>query len=58
MEIGAKTEWLDNRLRFNVAAYLMEWDDFAVQIEDPQPACSSSATSTCRPPRSRASRRS
>ncbi|MGH8251116.1 MAG: TonB-dependent receptor [Steroidobacteraceae bacterium] len=38
MEIGAKTEWLGNRLRFNVAAYLMEWDDFAVQIEDPQEA--------------------
>lgn len=36
MEIGAKTEWLGNRLRFNVAAYLMEWNDFAVQIEDPQ----------------------
>ena len=38
MEIGAKTEWMENRLRFNVAAYLMSWDDFAVQIEDPQPA--------------------
>jgi len=37
MEIGAKTEWMGNRLRFNVAAYLMSWDDFAVQIEDPQP---------------------
>jgi outer membrane receptor protein involved in Fe transport len=35
-EIGAKTEWLDNRLRFNIAAYLMKWDDFAVQIEDPE----------------------
>ena len=37
MELGAKTEWLENRLRLNVAAYLMSWDDFAVQIEDPQP---------------------
>lgn len=37
MEIGAKTEWMGNRLRFNIAAYLMEWKDFAVQIEDPQP---------------------
>jgi outer membrane receptor protein involved in Fe transport len=37
-EVGAKTEWLDNRLRFNIAAYLMKWDDFAVQIEDPQQA--------------------
>jgi len=36
-ELGAKSEWLDNRLRVNVAAYLMSWDDFAVQIEDPQP---------------------
>ncbi len=36
-EIGAKTEWLDNRLRLNVAAYLMEWKDFAVQVEDPSP---------------------
>ena len=35
-EVGAKSEWLDNRLRFNIAAYYMEWDDFAVQIEDPQ----------------------
>jgi outer membrane receptor protein involved in Fe transport len=36
-EIGAKTEWLDNRLRLNVAAYYMKWNDFAVQLEDPQP---------------------
>ncbi len=36
-ELGAKTEWLNNRVRFNVAAYLMKWKDFAVQIEDPQP---------------------
>jgi len=35
-EIGAKTEWLQNRLRFNIAAYYMEWNDFAVQLEDPQ----------------------
>jgi outer membrane receptor protein involved in Fe transport len=35
-EIGAKTEWLDNRLRVNVAAYTMDWDGFSVQIEDPQ----------------------
>jgi outer membrane receptor protein involved in Fe transport len=34
-EIGAKTEWLDNTLRFNVAAYLMKWDDIQVQVEDP-----------------------
>lgn len=35
-EVGAKTEWLDNRVRLNVAAYLMKWDNFAVQIEDPE----------------------
>ncbi len=35
-EIGAKTEWLDNRLRLNISAYYMDWKDFAVQIEDPQ----------------------
>ncbi len=38
IEVGAKTEWLNNRVRFNIAAYLMKWDDFAVQIEDPQDA--------------------
>jgi iron complex outermembrane receptor protein len=38
IEVGAKTEWLNNRLRFNIALYSMEWEDFAVQIEDPQPA--------------------
>ena len=36
IEVGAKTEWLGNRLRFNIALYSMKWDDFAVQIEDPQ----------------------
>ncbi len=36
-ELGAKTEWLDNRMRFNIAAYYMEWNDFAIQVEDPQP---------------------
>jgi outer membrane receptor protein involved in Fe transport len=36
-EIGAKTEWLDHRLRLNAAAYFMKWNDFAVQVEDPSP---------------------
>ena len=36
-EIGAKTEWLDNSLRFNITAYYMEWDDIQVQANDPQP---------------------
>jgi iron complex outermembrane receptor protein len=35
-ELGLKSEWLDNRLRFNIAAYYMKWENFAVQIEDPQ----------------------
>ena len=35
-EIGSKNEWLNHRLRFNVSAYYMKWDDFAVQVEDPQ----------------------
>jgi outer membrane receptor protein involved in Fe transport len=34
-EVGLKSEWLDNRLRFNIAAYFMQWDNFAVQLEDP-----------------------
>jgi len=34
-EVGFKSEWLDNRLRVNVAAYYMDWENFAVQIEDP-----------------------
>jgi iron complex outermembrane recepter protein len=37
-EVGVKTEWLDRRVRINLSAYHMEWDDFAVQVEDPQPA--------------------
>ncbi len=37
-EVGLKSEWLDNRLRFNIAAYYMDWENFAVQIADPQPA--------------------
>jgi iron complex outermembrane receptor protein len=36
-EVGAKTEWMNRRVRLNVSAYYMEWEDFAVQIEDPQP---------------------
>ena len=34
-EVGLKSEWLDNRLRINLAAYYMDWENFAVQIEDP-----------------------
>jgi outer membrane receptor protein involved in Fe transport len=35
-EVGVKSEWLNHRLRLNVSAYYMKWDDFAVQVEDPQ----------------------
>jgi iron complex outermembrane recepter protein len=37
-EVGTKNEWLNNRLRFNLSAYYMKWEDFAVQVEDPQDA--------------------
>ena len=37
-EVGAKTEWLDNSLRFNITAYYMEWEDIQIQIEDPSDA--------------------
>jgi outer membrane receptor protein involved in Fe transport len=37
-EVGLKSEWLDHRLRLNMSAYYMEWDNFSVQVEDPQPA--------------------
>jgi iron complex outermembrane recepter protein len=37
-ELGLKSEWLDHRLRLNVSGYYMEWNDFSVQVEDPQPA--------------------
>jgi iron complex outermembrane recepter protein len=37
-EVGTKNEFLNHRLRLNLSAYFMEWEDFAVQIEDPQDA--------------------
>ncbi len=37
-EVGLKTEWKERRVRFNISAYYMDWKDFAVQVEDPQPA--------------------
>ena len=36
-EVGVKSDWLNNRLRLNIAAYHMIWDDIQVQAEDPQP---------------------
>ncbi|MDJ0655844.1 MAG: TonB-dependent receptor [Xanthomonadales bacterium] len=35
-EIGAKTDWLDGRLRFNLSLYHMVWEDIQIQAEDPQ----------------------
>ena len=43
-EIGAKTEWLDNTLRFNISAYVMEWENIQIQIEDPADALFSIGT--------------
>ncbi len=33
-EVGWKTMWMDGRLRFNGAAYLMDWDDFQLSYHD------------------------
>jgi len=33
-ELGWKTTWMDNRLRFNGAVYYVEWDDFQFSILD------------------------
>ncbi|WP_417665076.1 TonB-dependent receptor [Pseudidiomarina sp.] len=35
-EFGWKTSWMDNRLRFNGAAYFMRWDDFQYAFLDYQ----------------------
>ncbi|WP_339672236.1 TonB-dependent receptor [Dasania marina] len=34
-EIGVKTTWLDNSLRFNLLIYQMVWEDIQVQVNDP-----------------------
>ena len=34
-EVGAKTDWLDNRLRFNIAAYYTDWQDQQVACQNP-----------------------
>jgi outer membrane receptor protein involved in Fe transport len=47
-EIGAKTEWLRQPVRFNYRRLLHEVEDFAVQIEDPQPGVFQLGSSTCR----------
>ena len=37
LEVGAKTTWLDGRLRANFTAYKMTWDNIQVQVEDTNP---------------------
>ena len=34
-EIGAKTMWLDSKLRWNIALYYMPWRDFQTALYDP-----------------------
>tara|TARA_R110001592_G_scaffold337300_1_gene623458 strand:- start:48546 stop:50993 length:2448 start_codon:yes stop_codon:yes gene_type:complete len=35
-EVGFKSTWFDNSLRFNTVAYRMEWDDMQIQVNDPE----------------------
>jgi len=37
LEIGVKSTWLDNSLRLNFLTYQMTWDNFQIQVSDPQP---------------------
>lgn len=34
-ELGFKSTWFDNSLRFNSVLYRMEWDDMQIQVNDP-----------------------
>lgn len=34
-EVGLKSEWFDNSLRFNAVAYYMKWEDIQIQVNDP-----------------------
>jgi outer membrane receptor protein involved in Fe transport len=34
-ELGFKSTWLENTLRFNIVAYYMQWDDMQIQVNDP-----------------------
>lgn len=36
-EVGLKSQWLDNRLQFNVSAFLMKWDDIQLNASSTQP---------------------
>ncbi len=37
LEAGVKATWLDGRLRANLSAYTMDWDNVQVQVDDPNP---------------------
>lgn len=45
-EIGAKTDWLDNRLRFNIAGYYTDWQDQQVACQNPVTAGGTSTQRT------------
>ena len=36
-EIGFKSRWFDGRMQLNATAYRMLWDDYQVELEDPDP---------------------
>ncbi|MEL7449718.1 MAG: TonB-dependent receptor [Pseudomonadota bacterium] len=36
IELGTKTQWLDDTLRVNLAVYQLTWDDIQIQANDPQ----------------------
>ncbi len=35
IELGFKSTWLDNTLRFNAVLYNMQWNDMQIQVNDP-----------------------
>jgi outer membrane receptor protein involved in Fe transport len=36
-ELGLKSRWLDGQIAFNLTAFHMEWQDYQVEVEDPNP---------------------
>jgi iron complex outermembrane receptor protein len=34
-ELGIKTRWLDGRIGINLTAFMMEWNDYQVEVQDP-----------------------
>ena len=34
-ELGLKSTWLDDRVQLNVSAFLMEWEDFQLNVDGP-----------------------